>query len=184
MNDISIVYFKCDSVKEEIKIDNFWLELKKEIYEVEEDNSAVSVNTRRMHQSAFAGEYAGIFIQIAFNGIPLIDSTLNIWEKVVNHLKEKRNKNKVVRVNNLSTLENLCKVDLIIQKNVKDATIFYSKILTKNHEKTENSDNEFIYEGKVNIEDAAEIGFENKKHIYIYKIQTDGNIIEFQKLSR
>lgn len=54
MNDLSIVYFKNDSVKDEIKIDNFWLDLKKEIYEAEEDNSIVRVNTRRMHQSAFA----------------------------------------------------------------------------------------------------------------------------------
>jgi hypothetical protein len=184
MNDLSIVYFKNDSVKDEIKIDNFWLELKKEIYEAEEDNSVVRVNTRRMHQSAFAGDYAGIFIEIAIAGIPLIDATLNIWEKIVNHLNDERNKNKVVRVNNLTTLENLCKVDLIIQKNIKNATIFNSKIITENYEIEEGLDNEFIYEGKVNTEVAAEISFENKKNIFIYKIQTDGNIVEFQKISK
>ena len=184
MNDISIVYFRNGSVKEELEIEKFWLGIKEEFYLAEEDNSNIRIETRRMHQSAVVGEYAGIFIEIIIAGIPLIDATLSIWEKISNHIKSKRSEGKTIRINNLSSLENICKVDLITQKNIKNAEIFNSKILTSNYEEDNLNEREFIYEGSVKVENAAQIIYENKKEKFIYIIQTDGNIVEFQRTNK
>lgn len=181
MSNISIVYFRNESTSDEIELEKFWLEIKEDFYKAEDDNSNIRIESRRMHQSAFAGEYAGIFIEIVINGIPLIDATLNIWEKIVKHLDTKRLQGKTIRINNLTSLENICKVDLISQKNVKNAEIFDSKILTPNYVEDQQKEREFIYEGSVKIENAARITFENKKEKFTYIIQTDGNIVDFQR---
>ena len=184
MNDISIVYFRNESIKEEIELEKFWIEIKEAFYLAEVDNSNIRIESRRMHQSAYIGEYAGIFIEVVIAGVPLIDATLNIWEKIVNHIKTKRLEGKTIRINNLSSLENICKVDLITQKNIKNAEIYKSKILTNNYEEDLINGREFIYEGSINVENAAQIIFENKREKFIYIIQTDGNVIEFQRIDK
>lgn len=163
MKDISIVYFRNQSVTEEIELEKFWLEIKEAFYLAEEDNSNIRIETRRMHQSAYVGEYAGVFIEIVIAGIPLTDATLNVWEKIVNHINSKRLEGKTIRINNLSSLENICKIDLITQKNIKNAEIYKSKILTNSYKENPVDGHEFIYEGPVNVENAAQIIFENKK---------------------
>lgn len=181
MNDLSIVYFRNSSINEEIEIDEFWIKIKKELYNSEPDDSLIRISSRRMHQSAVAGEYAGIFIEIIIAGIPLIESTLSIWEKISDHLENKRKRNKAIRICNLTTLENLCKVDLISNKGIIDAEIFQSKILTNNYDQANDLEHEFIYEGNIDIENAAEIIFKNSNEQFIYTIQTDGNIIEYKR---
>ena len=64
MEKINIEYLKTDSIEDELEIEQFWIDIRKELYKIEEDHSLVYYNVRRGHASAYIGDYAGIFFQI------------------------------------------------------------------------------------------------------------------------
>ncbi|CDN74511.1 hypothetical protein [Elizabethkingia anophelis] len=181
MEKINIEYLKTDLVEEEFEIEQFWLDIRKEIYNIEEDNTLVYYSIRRGHASAYIGEYAGIFFHLVITILPLADATLSIWEKIYNHIKSKREKGKIVRVLNLTLLENLCKCDLIIHKNIKDAELVKSEKLIDKNFKNDDPDIDFPYEDTLNKIDCAKITFKNKKYKYIYIIASDGDITSFER---
>ncbi|MDM1467814.1 hypothetical protein HX030_12325 [Myroides odoratimimus] len=184
MEKINIEYLKANSIEEEFEIEQFWLDIRKDIYKHEEDNSLVYYQIRRGHASAYIGEYAGIFFQLLITILPLTDATLSIWEKINNHLKSKREKGKIVRVLNLSLIENICRFDLITTKSVKDAEIVKSEKLIDKEIEGYDSDLDFPYEETLDKVDCAKITFENKKYQYVYIVASDGDITKFERTEK
>jgi hypothetical protein len=181
MENINIEYLKANTLEEEFEIEKFWFDIRTDIYKIEEDHSLLSYNIKRGHASAYLGEYAGIFIHILITILPLTDSTLSIWEKIYNHLKNKREKKEIVRVLNLTLLVNICKVDLIINNNVKNAELVKSEKLVDLEMENLDSDMDFTYDDTLNKVDCAKIIFENKKYKYLYVIASDGEITNFER---
>lgn len=181
MEKINIEYLKTNLIEDEFEIEQFWIDIRKEIYKIEEDHSLVYFNIRRGHASAYIGEYAGVFFQILITVLPLSDATLSIWEKIYNHIKLKREKGKVLRVLNLTLLENICKFDLIINKGVKNAYITKSEKLVDKEIEGYDSDLDFPYEETLDKVNCALIVFENKKYLYEYTIASDGEITSFNR---
>lgn len=184
MEKINIEYLKADSIEEEFEIEQFWLNIRKEIYKLEEDNTLVYFNIRRGHASAYIGEYAGIFFQLLITILPLTDATLSIWEKISNHLKSKREKGKIIRVLNLSLIENLCRYDLVTNKHVKNAENIKSEKLIDKEIEGYDPDLDFPYEETLDKVDCAKITFENRKYQYIYIVASDGDITKFQRIEK
>lgn len=181
---LSISYFKNLSVNEELEKEKFWLDLKRKIYKASEDHTLVSVNTNRRHQSATAGEHAGILFTIFAEGIPVVYTYYEIWKEITKHLSKSRKKKQVLRINNLETLVNLCRFDLEVKKEISGAQLVQSKVLYDKYEPSPNEFREFFYEGLVKVEIAAEIIFEKKKFQHIYFIRTDGTIESYQRKKR
>lgn len=179
-NEYSIVYFKNNSFQDELEIEQFNLNLKMKIYEVTEDDTRLRFESRRMHQSAHAGEYYGIFIDFVVTGIPLVYTYYEIWKLISDHLKESREKGRVVRVNNLQTLENLCKFDLVVNKNITDASITSSSVLYEKYDTDFYDKYRFYYEGPIKDEIAAQIIFENDKFKFHYTVMTNGDIVSYK----
>jgi len=184
MERINIEYLKANTIEEELEIEQFWLDIRKQIYKLEEDHSLVYYNIRRGHASAYIGEYAGIFFQLLITILPLTDATLSIWEKISNHLKSKRQNGKIIRVLNLSLIENLCKYDLITNKNVKNAEIVKSEKLIDKEIEGYDPDLDFPYEDTLDKVDCAKITFENKKYLYVYIVASDGDITKFERIEK
>ncbi len=184
MEKIHIEYLKADTIEEEFEIEQFWIDIRKDIYKIETDHSLVYYNVRRGHASAYIGEYAGIFFQILLTMVPFTEAALSIWEKIYKHIKLKREKGKIVRILNLTLLENLCQYDLIVSKNVKNAEIVKSEKLVDLEAKGYGTDIDFPYEETLDKVECAKITFENNKHKYIYIIASDGDITSFERLDR
>lgn len=184
MQKINIEYLKTDNIKEEFEIEEFWLNIRKEIYKMEEDNSLIYFNIRRGHASAYIGDYAGVFFQILLTIIPFTEASISIWEKIHNHIKSKREIGKVVRVLNLSLLENLCKYDLVINKNMKNAELISAKKLVDLDSKGYDEDIDFPYEESLDKVNCAKIVFENKKYKFEYIIASDGDITSFKRVEK
>ncbi|GMQ35744.1 hypothetical protein [Algoriphagus taiwanensis] len=182
MERINIEYLKTDSIEDEFEIEQFWIDIRKELYRIEEDNTLFYFNVRRGHASAYIGEYAGIFFQVLIDIIPLADATLSIWEKISNHIKSKRDKGKIVRILNLTLLENLCRYDLINHKGVKNAEITKSEKLVDKGIDKYNSDIDFPYEETLDKVNCAKITFESKKYRYVYIIASDGDITNYERI--
>jgi hypothetical protein len=180
-NEYSIVYLKNNSWQDELEIEQFNLDLKRKIYEVTEDDSRLKFESRRMHQSAHVGEHYGIFIDFVVTGIPLIHTYYEIWKSISEHLRECREKGRVVRVNNLQTLENLCKFDLVVNKNITDATITSSSVLYDKYDTDLHDKYRFYYEGPVKDDVAAQIIFENDKFKFHYTVMTNGDIGSYKR---
>lgn len=184
MEKIHIEYLKADTFEEEFEIEQFWIDIRKDIYKIEPDHSLVYFNIRRGHASAYIGEYAGIFFQILLTIVPFIDATLSIWEKIYNHIKSKRENGKIVRVLNLTFLENLCQYDLIVSKNEKNAKMVKSEKLVDIEVEGFGTDIDFPYEETLDKVECAKITFENKKYKYIYIIASDGDITAFERIDK
>ena len=184
MEKINIEYLKADSIEEEFEIEQFWLDIRKEIYKLEKVNSLVYFNIRRGHASAYIGEYAGIFFQFLITILPLTDATLSIWEKINNHLESKREKGKIIRVLNLSLIENLCRFDLVTNKNVKNAEIVKSEKLIDKEIEGYDQDLDFPYEYSLDKVDCGKITFENTKYQYVYIVASDGDITKFERIEK
>jgi hypothetical protein len=184
MEKIHIEYLKADTIEEEFEIEQFWIDIRKYIYEIEPDHSLVYFNVRRGHASAYIGEYAGVFFQILLTIVPFVEASISIWEKVYNHIKSKRENGKIVRILNLTLLENLCKYDLIVNKNVKNAEIVKSEKLVDIDVDSYGEDIDFPYEETLDKVECAKITFDSKKHKFIYTIASDGDIISFEKIDR
>ncbi|TDB69085.1 hypothetical protein [Arundinibacter roseus] len=181
MEKLHIEYLKTDSIEEEFEIENFWINIRKEIYSIHEDDSLVYFNIRRGHASAYLGEYAGIFFQVLITILPLLEPTLFLWKKINDHIKIKREEGKIIRVLNLSLLENLCKYDLIINKKVKNAELIKSEKLIDKNIIGDDLDIDFPYEETLNKVNCAKIEFENKKYQFLYIISSDGEISNFER---
>jgi hypothetical protein len=180
MEKIYFEYLKSNDIKEELEIEEFWLNIRKEIFAFEEDHSLVYYNLRRGHASAYIGEYAGTFIQILLTVVPFIDATLSIWEKIDNHIKSKRGEGKIIRILNLTTLINLCKVNLYLNQSIKNVELKKAeKLVDIDIQNYNNPDLDFPYEDTLNKVNAAKITFEDKNHKYIYIIDSDGEITSF-----
>jgi hypothetical protein len=184
MEKINIEYLKTNTVEEEHEIEQFWIDIRKEIYKLEEDHSLVYYNIRRGHASAYIGEYAGVFFQLLITILPLTDATISIWEKIYNHIKTKREKGKIVRILNLTLLENLCRYDLINQKKVKNAELVKSMKLIDLNINGYDSDIDFPYEDTLDKVECAKIVFKNKKYKYEYIIASDGDITSFERKNK
>lgn len=184
MDKINIEYLKANSIDEEFEIEQFWIDIRRELYNIEEDHSLIYYNVRRGHASAYIGEYAGIFFQILITVLPLTDASISIWEKIYNHIKSKREKGKVVRVLNLTLLENLCKYDLVNFKNVKNAEITKCEKLVDKNIEGYDSDLDFPYEDTLDKVDCAKIKFENKKYIFEYVIASNGEISKYERIEK
>jgi len=184
MEKINVEYLKNETIEDELEIEQFWIEIRKELYKIEKDNSLIYYNVRRGHASAYIGDYAGIFIQIIITILPLTDATLSIWEKIYNHIKSKREKGKVIRVLNLTLLENLCRYDLINHKAVKNAEITKSEKLIDKDIKGYDPDLDFPYEESLDKVDCAKITFENKKYRFEYIISSDGDITSYERIEK
>ncbi len=184
IQDYSIVYLKNITIQDEIEAENFCLDLKKRIYESTEDVTLIKTESRRMFQSAHVGQYAGVFIDFMVTGIPLVYTYYEIWKTIFEHLKSSKEKGKIIRVNNLTTLENLCKYDLVVNKGVIDAEIVSSTVLYDKYDMTDDGKHKFYYEGPIQDEIAARIVFENDDKRFIYSILTDGNISSYDRQNK
>ena len=179
MEKINLEYLKADSFADELEIETFWIEIRKEILLTENDPTLLHYELKRGFAPAVIGEFAGIYMDIILI-VPVIDSALSIWEKINNHFFEQRQKGKIIRILNLVTLENLCKYDLITSKNVKNALLVKSKKLVDNKIKLD-GDYDFTYEESLKKIDCAKIIFKDNLYKYIYVISSDGEITSFKR---
>lgn len=178
--NLSIIYYKNKSIEDELEIEEFWLDIKRSVYAITEDVSLISFTETRRHQPAVIGAYAGILIDIILKGIPVVYTYYEIWKTITDHLSKKRMEGKVIRIKSLGTLENICRYDLTVNKEVEGADLTFSRILYEKYKKSFD-DHEFWFEGPVQTELAAEIVFEKKKYKFVYLIRTDGEIESYEK---
>ncbi len=183
MENTYIEYLRNVDGNDEFLIEEFWLEIRKDMYNLEPDITLFNYNLRRGFASAVIGEYAGIFIQVLITTIPVIESSIIIWEKISNHLAEKRKQKKVVRILNLNAMINLCKYDMMVNQNCDKFTIkLVEKLVDKEIENDYNNpDLDFPYDETLDKVESAKIIFENKKFTFKYIIASDGEITKFKK---
>lgn len=182
MEQINIEYLKISTTEEEFEIEQFWIDIRKELYKIEFDHSQTSYSIRRESNPAYFGEFAGILCNVLLNMPQFTLATLYIWERISNHFKSKRENSKIVRMLNLTSLEILCKYDLISHKNIRNAEIIKSEVLVAKNTEDDNSD--FLYEEILEKVDCAKITFENKKYQFEYTIASDGEITRYEKNNR
>ena len=184
MVKINIEYLQCSSYEKDLE--QFWIEIKNNVHKYQKDTSLINYKMGRKYEGAVIGEYAGIIFSILLAIPPCTIATIEIWEKINKHLKEKRSQKKLPRILNLSTLENLCKLDLISKGFRSFETIKIEKLVEK---KTSEyypnlTDQDFVGDEGFDKATCAKIIFDTQNHKHHYLIDNDGEITKYERIEK